>query len=53
VKKLKMADHNGRKITQLTVLISTSGNKISRRAMETATREPILHHPIYASPIKL
>jgi len=53
VNRLKWADLNGRVITQLMVSISTSGNKMSRRAMETATREPTLLHLIYVSPIKL
>lgn len=53
VKKPKTVDHNGKMITLLTVLISTSGNKISRRVMETATKEHTWLHLIYALLIKL
>merc|ERR1711935_811111 len=49
----KMGRLNGRTTTQLMVSISISGNRMSRRAMETATREPTLLHLICALPIKL
>jgi len=47
-----MVDHNGNQIIHLTVLISTSGNKILRRVTAVAVKELILHHQTFASLIK-